>query len=515
MSKGKLLAVSIVWLLILAVGVGVWKIVFAPAVEMSQAERERQAAEQARQQREAALRQGGSDSRYRTQVNIALDGFSGYAVFRSPEFADELRKNGIKLNLIDDGADYDARLESLQRGDTDMAVFTVDALVKTSAKLGGLPATIVALVDETVGADAIVAYKETFPNVDALNDSDTKFILTPDSPSETLARVVMSRFDLEALGDDPFIKVNDAAQVYERYKQARPGDKFAYVLWEPYVTKMLQNDRMQVVVDSSRFPSAIVDVLVASDDYIAKNRDTVVEVVKAYLKVNYQYRSDASRVKLVIADAKAGGTTLTEAEATRLVDGVWWKNTQENLAHMGVRTGTRLPHLEDMIAGVVSVLKESGSIEKDPTDGHPNYLYNDSVMTELAAFHPGVDSEQIRGTEMPKLSDSQWSSLVEAGTAKAPTLVFARGTARLTERSRSLLDELAGTLGSTRYYVIVRGNASRRGNLEANKKLAEQRAHEVEQYLIGQGVDADRIRAIGVEPSGSTSVTFLLGELPY
>nr|WP_261361691.1 OmpA family protein [Aeoliella straminimaris] len=116
---------------------------------------------------------------------------------------------------------------------------------------------------------------------------------------------------------------------------------------------------------------------------------------------------------------------------------------------------------------------------------------------------------------MPKLSDSQWNSLVEVGTARAPTLVFARGTARLTERSRSLLDELAGTLQSTRYYVIVRGNASRRGNLEANKKLAEQRAHEVEQYLTSQGVDADRIRAIGVEPSGSTSVTFLLGELPY
>lgn len=515
MSKGKLLAVSIVWLLILAVGVGVWKIVFAPAVELSKEEQQRRAAEQAQQERDAALRKGGSDSRYRTQVNIALDGFSGYAVLRSPEFAEELRSQGIKLELIDDGADYEERLNSLKQGDTDMAVFTVDALVKTSAKLNALPATIVALVDETVGADAIVAYKETFPNVAALNDPDTKFILTPDSPSETLARVVMSRFDLDRLGSEPFIKVNDAAQVLERYKAARPGDKFAYVLWEPYVTQMLQNDRVHVVVDSSRFPSAIVDVLVASDDYIAKNRETVVAVVKAYLKVNYQYRSDAARTKLVIADAKASGTALSEAEAKKLVEGVWWKNTQENLAHMGVRTGTRLPHLEDMIAGVVAVLLESDSIASDPTDGHPNYLYNDSVMNDLAAFHPGVDSEQIRGTEMPKLSDSQWNSLVEVGTARAPTLVFARGTARLTERSRSLLDELAGTLQSTRYYVIVRGNASRRGNLEANKKLAEQRAHEVEQYLTSQGVDADRIRAIGVEPSGSTSVTFLLGELPY
>ncbi len=316
---------------------------FAPAVEISQAERERQQAEQARQEREADLRRGGSDSRYRTQVTMALDGFSGYAVFRSPEFAQELRQQGIKLELIDDGADYAARLESLKQGETDLAVFTIDALVKTSAESGSLPATIVAVIDETVGADAIVAYKETFPNVDSLNHADTRFVLTPDSPSETLARVVMSRFQLDELGDKPFVEVGDAGQVLEKYKAAKPIDKLAYVVWEPVVTQMLQNDRMHVLVDSSRFPSAIVDVLVASDDFISKNRETVVEVVKAYLKANYAFRNNDARIDLVIKDAATAGTKLTREEASRLVEGVWWKNTQENLAHFGARLGTRLP----------------------------------------------------------------------------------------------------------------------------------------------------------------------------
>ncbi|TWT29730.1 phosphate ABC transporter substrate-binding/OmpA family protein [Blastopirellula retiformator] len=515
MSKGKLLAASIVWLMILAVGVITWKVVFAPAVEVSRAEQERLAAEKARQEREAMLKRGGSASRYHTQVNLALDGFSGYAVLRSPEFAEALRKQGIKLDLVDDGADYPARLKSLKEGKTDLAVFTIDALVKTCAEEGDLPATIVALIDETVGADAIVAYKEVYPNVDALNDPETRFVLTPDSPSETLTRVVISRFQLDQLSADPLIKVADAAAVVDKYKASKPGDKLAYALWQPFVAQMLKNERTHVVVDSSRFPSAIVDVLVASDDFIAKNRETVLEVVKAYLTVNHQYRSDADRIQLVMEDAASLDAALTREEAAQLVEGVWWKNTQENLAHFGAKPEAKLPHLEDMIAGVTRVMLESGAIAADPTDGHPNYLYDDSVLKELIDFHPGDEAEKIRGAMMPKLTDKQWESLIPAGTARAPKLVFARGTARLTERSRVLLDDLAGTLQSTRYYVIVRGNASRQGDLEANQKLASQRAQEVERYLIEQGVDRDRLRAIGVQPSGDTSVSFVLGELAY
>lgn len=504
MSKGKLLAVCLVWLAILGLGVSVWRFVFAPVVERSQAAR--QAEERQR---------GGSQSAYKKTVKLSLDGFSGYAVLRSQEFDADLRKQGIRLELNDDGADYPARLAALQRGDADLAVFTIDALVKASAQANALPATIVALIDDTVGADAIVAYRETIPNVDALNHPETRFVLTPDSPSETLARVVMSRFQLDQLADDPFIPVKDAAAVVARYKQARPVDRLAYVLWEPHVSQILKNSKTHVVVDSSRFPSAIADVLVASDDFVAKNRETVVEVIQAYFRANYQFREEPARVALVKRDAAATGAKLTQAEAQKLVDGIWWKNTRENLAHMGRSGRTPLPLVEDMIASITRVLLETGAIDRDPTDGNPNYLYNAGIWEELESFRPGASDERLRGTQLPALSDQQWEALVPAGTARAPTLVFARGTDRLTGRSKSLLDELAGTLQSTRYYVTVRGNASRRGDPEANKRLAADRARAVEAYLVDQGVDRDRVRAVGIDPSGQTSVTFVLGEPPY
>ena len=158
-------------------------------------------------------------------------------------FSQELAQHGIRLNLHDDGADYAARIRALQSGDAQLAVFTIDALIKTSAELGELPATIVALVDETTGADAILAYKSQIPNVDGLNSADTRFVLTPNSPSETLARVVMSRFELNNLADSPFSEAADAGEVFQRYKRAKPSEPLAYVLWQPYVSQMLKKPR--------------------------------------------------------------------------------------------------------------------------------------------------------------------------------------------------------------------------------------------------------------------------------
>ena len=335
MSKGKLVAVCIVWLLILGVGVLAWRLLFVPNREAATLRDNKAKQEQLDQGRLDTLKGSSSLSRYHNEIDFHIDSFSGYAIIRSEEFKNQLAGRRIRLNLHDDAADYAARIRALQSGEAQLAVFTIDALVKTSADLGELPASIVCFVDETTGADAIVAYKAQIPNVDALNHSEIRFVLTPASPSETLARVVMARFELNNLPENPFIEVNDSREVLNRYKAAKPGDPRAYVLWEPFVSQMLKNPEMHVVVDSSRFPSAIVDVVVANRDFLLKNPTVVSDFVECYLRAVYHYRDRAKMVELVIRDAKETGSPLTDEDANKLVDGIWWKNTQENLAHVG------------------------------------------------------------------------------------------------------------------------------------------------------------------------------------
>ncbi len=500
MSKGKLLALCLVWLIVVAVLAVAYRALIYPSM------------------RNRLLSGTGSDSNYRATVEMAMDSFSGYAILRSDTFHDELMRQRIRVNMIDDGADYVTRINQLRRGEINMAVFTIDALLTVSADLDAIPGTIVAIVDETRGADAIVAYQETVPNIDALNDPQMRFVLTPNSPSETLARVVMSTFNLQNLPPRPFVPAQDAEAVYRLYRQAKPETPQVFVLWQPFVSKILENPNTHVVADSSRFRGYIVDVIVANRDFLLKNEDVVHDFVASYFRAVHHYRE--SLVELVMEDARKTGAVLSPKQAEDLVAGIWWKNTQENFAHFGLQTGRSLQLLEDMVTNIARVLITTGAIDKDPTGGRPASLYFDRILRELqeSNFHPGLADEQIRedAVDLPPLSEEAWEKLVPLGTLSVPELVFARGTDRLTVSSQVVLDDLLKSLQSfPQSYVLIRGNADRRGDLEANRELARLRAKAAEQYLIDSGINANRVRAIGVQPSGSTSVSFMLGQPAY
>jgi len=533
MSKAKVLAVCIVWLLVLGTGAAVWRLVIAPAQQRDIAKKtaeeiaeeikkakEKKAAEEKKAKEKIDVT--GSPGRYKNTIKFHLDSFSGYAILRSPEFQNRLSTKGIRLKIIDDEADYTKRVEALSSGDADMAVITIDALIKVSADMKILPppASIVAIVDETTGADAVVGYKKQMPNLDALNHRDTKFVLTPNSPSETLARVIMSRFKLDKLSTNPFVEAKDANDVFLRYQKSKPADRQVYVLWEPYVTRITSsNPKTHILVDSSKFASTIVDVIVVNRDFLSKKEGVAKDFVQAYLHSVYQFRNDSKLIPWVVKDANTNKSddqpTLTAMQARKLVDGIWWKNTRENLAHMGIVSGSSLPHIEDMIINITDILKSTGAIEQDPTRGKPKDVYFDSILRQLRDFKPGIENERVRDRKLTKLTAEQWKKLEPVGTFRAPVLEFARGGNRLTEASRLRLSELAVKLKSTRYYIIIQGHASRKGDLEANKQVAKKRAEAAEQFLIAQGIGKNRSRAVGMDPSGETTVSFVLGQVPY
>jgi hypothetical protein len=153
-AKSNSLIVAFVWLMIFAGGALAWRYFFAPRAQG------------------VVVQQSGSDPRFQHQVTLALDSFSGYAAFRSPAFKEELAKQGIGLNLRDDQADYDNRLKALRAGEVQLAVFTIDALLAASARMNESPATIVMVIDETIGADAMVSFKQSVPNINGLNRDD-------------------------------------------------------------------------------------------------------------------------------------------------------------------------------------------------------------------------------------------------------------------------------------------------------------------------------------------------------
>ncbi|MCC6509319.1 MAG: OmpA family protein, partial [Pirellulaceae bacterium] len=498
---------SMVWLVILTICVLLYKLWWRPTEE----------ARQERQEQEIVEATSSSHS-YQHTIKLGLDGFSGYALLRSPELISQLRAASIKLETVDDGANYAERINALADGRLQMAAFPIDALITAAANRKTMPATIIALIDETRGADAVLAYKERYPNIDSLNPPDTRFVLVGGSPSETLFRVLLHDFRLDKVSPRSIVSVASGDEVLKRYQAAQPGGNEVFVTWEPYVSQLKANEAVSVLLDTSRQSGYIVDALVVSRDFLIKNEPVVKQMLEAYFRVLYATNNSNKLIELVESDAKSIGAPLTKAQATDLVKGIQWKNTSENLAHFGL-VSAPVPHVEDMIDRIKRVLTDTKAFGPDAQEIDATKLFTERALRSLSesGFHPGVTKEEVRGgTTLPQLSDEQWLKLVPVGTLSSPPLVFARGRATLTEASQLVLDELVDKLASwPAYYVKVVGNAGSIGDPEVNRQLANQRAAAAVEYLTAKGVSIQRIKPVNGDGAGEMSVNFVFGQMPY
>jgi outer membrane protein OmpA-like peptidoglycan-associated protein len=482
-----------------------------------------------------------SQSHYKDEIVVAADSFSGYAILRSESLRADLQSRQIRLTLQDDKADYASRLRALKEGRCQMAVFTVDSLITGGAAAGEFPGTIVLILDETKGGDAIVARRTSVPSLQDLNDPAARIVVTPDSPSEFLARVVIAHFDLPRLPSQWAVEADGAAAVFQQFQSDRPGARRAYVLWEPYVSRALAQPDAHVLLDTSRLKGYIVDVLVAQREFLRDHPDRVRTVVEAYLRAAYDLNQTPDGLAtLVRQDARATGSeALDETQAGQIAQGIQWKNTLENYAHFGLLPAADrggLPLLEDIIGNIIEVLVRTKALASDPLASNHHTLFYDRILRDLqsSGFHPGKelnlirgagpdgkDPERVRGDgQLARLDTAQWNQLRPVGELRIDPVLFSRGSAGITVQSERDLQSLARRLESfPRFYLRVMGHARAEGDPEANRQLAQSRAEAVTAYLTGQGVAEARIRAeAGPSPAQggqAQAVSFVVGQLPY
>jgi outer membrane protein OmpA-like peptidoglycan-associated protein len=458
------------------------------------------------------------------KIKLALDSFSGYCIFRSPEFKKRLAKSGFDFEYADDKADYAKRMETIKSGDTPLAVFTIDALIANTPRDGEPPATTVMLIDETRGADAMIAYKQGAKDINALNHEKARIVLTEGSPSETLFRVVRSQFDLNQLPKEkkkyiiPADPDKGAEDVYTKFLNANRMDRQAFVLWEPYVSLALKerSGEAQILVDSSKFKGFIVDVLVVQQKYLREHPERVEKVVRTYLEcLHDQQRLKSGMAELVLADAKIIGeekiNDLPTAEG--VAKGIWWKNTVENYAHFGMLSPADsggLQPIGEMIERITKVLDKTKE-PNDPSPGlnRPDKLVNQSVLQKLDKLH--LNDETIFKDEIADgmLTELDWNSLKEIGSFEVPEITFSTANRdQLTEDAREELAALANRLRPwPQYYLRIEGNTASEGDPDANKALAARRAAAVQAYLVEeQNFGKNRFKAVAMKPGQGKKV---------
>lgn len=485
--------------------------------------------------------QTGGTSQYTDELVLAADSFSGYAVLRSDALKQQLKGAGIRLTVQDDRGDVHARLKALQDGQAQLAVFTVDSLLTAGARLKDFPATIVFVVDESKGADAIVANKAGVASLQDLNHPEARLALTPNSPSEFLARVVIAHFNLPNLPPNWLVAADGPQAVLNQLRAAKATERKAFVLWQPYVSRALTQPGFQVLLDTSKLKGYVVDVLVVQRQFLKTRPDKIRQVIEAYSRAAYAISQQPDGyVQLVRDDAgRTGSESLDAAQARQVVAGIHWKNTLENYAHFGLLAGpatVAVPHLEDIIGNIVEVLLKTRALESDPLDGQYHTLFYPQILAELKSsnFHPAQglnlipdvapssgDLEPIRADPSAvALTAEQWAGLQPVGELRVEPIVFTRGSANLTLQSERDLATLARRLQSfPNFYLRVLGHTRAEGDPEANRALAQARAETAAAALRAQGVRPERMRteaAPAVAGSGEAqAVTFVVGQVPY
>jgi len=126
-----------------------------------------------------------------------------------------------------------------------------------------------------------------------------------------------------------------------------------------------------------------------------------------------------------------------------------------------------------------------------------------------------ADCEPAPVVEAPAPVVEAPAPVVEAPPAPVPQNVpfrisldalFDFDKATLRAEGKAELDQLARRLAATQYdKLTIVGHADRIGRAAYNQKLSERRASAIRDYLVAQGIDADKISASGVGERESTA----------
>ena len=434
---------------------------------------------------------------------IGVDNWIGYFPLCSGDMKKRMRSAGYVLVCEDDKADYASRMQKLRDDKLQFAVATVDAYLLNGAPKG-FPATIIAVIDESKGGDAIVAWKDKVANLDALKKMQgVKVAFTPNSPSEHLLRTMAVHFDVPALRGKGAWRVEaDGSSEALKKLLARQVDVAA--VWEPDVTRALANNSIVKLLGTEDTRRLIVDILLVGRSYSTQHPEAVNALLTTYFQVAKDYRENPQRLEKEVA----AETKLPAESVKRLLEGVAWASLSDNAqVWLGATSGTDA--LVDTIQSTARTLVDAGEFKAHPLpDQDPFRIISRQFISKLyVGAVTGGGTTPAGPTSLERkfaaLTDTGWQALKEVGTLKALPVSFQSGTAELSHEGKLELDRAMETLSHyPNFRVVIKGHTGLRGDPAENQLLSQERAESVARYLsVTYNLDLNRLRVVGL---GST-----------
>jgi outer membrane protein OmpA-like peptidoglycan-associated protein/ABC-type nitrate/sulfonate/bicarbonate transport system substrate-binding protein len=436
------------------------------------------------------------------RIAVGVDNWIGYFPLCSDEMRKRMRTAGYVLVCVDDKADYAKRFAALKANELQLAVATVDAYL-LNGPATGFPGAIVAVIDESKGGDAIVAWKDKVGSLDGLKAARTPSIaFTPGSPSEHLLRAAAVHFDVAALRGGKGAWRIETSGSPDALKRLLDHKADAAVVWEPDVTRALATPGVTKLLSTADTQRLIIDVLIAGRSVLQQDPAMLKTLLTTYFDVVRHYRDQPE----TLANDVAAETKLPMAQVKPMLAGVAWSGLSDNFqVWLGSTPDSNAT--VDVIRSTMRILTETGGLAADPLpDQDPYRIINSQFVG--AAFTATATGMQLGASatastldaHFKELGDGEWSQLREVGTLKALNVLFQSGTADLSFDGKTEID---GMMDVLRHYpgfrIRVRGHTAQGGDAEENRVLSLERADAVARYMnVTYSVDPNRIKVVGM-----------------
>ncbi len=446
------------------------------------------------------LQKGTSDaSSTLGTLHVGVDSWIGYFPLCSSVMEKQLRQKGYLLRCEDDKANYGERFDKLEQGKLEFAVATVDSYLLNGATRD-YPGTIIYVLDESSGGDAIVARRSVFPDLEAVKQQQKVAVaFTPASPSEHFLKAISSHFGLPFFSratHKQWQRSTDGSE--DGLQLLEQGEVDLAVLWEPDVSRALASSEYVQLLSTEDTDKLIVDILLVERHFSTEQPQAVKALLEAYTETLGHYREKPHQLGRDIKKARGFDDNLIGS----MLKGVDWATLNENGADwFAVNQSGGGEGIIEAITFSLKILEEYGDISVNSLPGGDPYrLTNRHFISQLYDQAAGaIAVGDTLSRSFPRLGNSEWSRLKKIGTLKVEPIPFRRATSLLDPGGREVIDTVAERLSRyPNFRIRVEGHTGSRGDPQANLELSTARAKAVASYLIDRyNMDSNRLRAVG------------------
>jgi outer membrane protein OmpA-like peptidoglycan-associated protein/ABC-type nitrate/sulfonate/bicarbonate transport system substrate-binding protein len=358
----------------------------------------------------------------------------------------------------------------------------------------GYDGRAIMVVDNTQGADAIIAKDPAIQSVEDL--ADRKVALLQYTPSDGM---VIDAIDNSALSAR---KKNSVKYVYVAAEEGTAGVRAAFeaghadaaALWDPDLSLALNAvPGAHVIYSTETATNLIYDVIVCDTRHLDNpaNTDAYQAFVKSWMEGVTAAEANPDGAVDALVQTEEFFALLAEDEGRPFVKGLFsslvWTGLEDNARILGMAGGTN--HYERVYHRFDGIYRKSGALADpnapviNPQDSF-DYRFIEALLADDAGAKAAATKPEFTFTEV----DRDKAHDNEAQLTKPITVNFATGSDELTKRAMQTIDEemvpLIENHGSA--YFEVSGNTDSTGSTAANQTLSERRANAVTAYLVEQ-----------------------------